>query len=413
MNLALANQIPRQRNVPKPSEIAEMYDDTRSPENLWNTLQDAARFDSTIAIDRKHFSKMLRRHVSPIPYSEEHLFGNMLAEQPYMLTDFPSPLRGPLEGAAKDEAGAAIMQWLGRHSNQDRHRLYVGPTGARRDLTLQKIATKWQADQTRFGVTDLHIRSSMAEKIIDPGPLSAFNLLAHSSPMASEQEMFSFVISSRGQVTDSHSDAPDSSNFCFTGQKLWLAWDTYEGMKHGLQDVDRIPLAGKARFDMETWLSLKSARWFLVNAGETSFLPAHLTHKVVTLERYVGVGGFFIALPNCLRVMSHWVSRIPLWSKRDLLGERDGLLGEIAHSVRDKILSLRGGSRNERLRWGYDYLNRSAEHFIRTCPPAKLRMLQFDPRFRSVADAIDAPWPGSSDSKTRSDSTSRKVKLTS
>lgn len=377
-----------------------MSENARSPENLWNTLQDAARFDSTVGLDRKHFSRMLRRHISPIPYSEENLFGSMLAGEPYILTGFPSPLRGSLEGIAEEAAGPAVMQWLGQNGNQDRHRLYVGPTGVRRDLTLEEITTKWQADRTRFGVTDLHIRNSNVENIIDIDPLSAFNLLTVSSEMASEQEMFSLVISSRGQVTDSHSDAPDSSNFCFTGQKLWLAWDTYEGMKCGLQDVDRIPLAGKARFDMETWLSLKSARWLLVNAGETLFLPAHLTHKVITLKRYVGIGGFFIALPNCLRVMAHWVSRVPLWSKRDLHGERDELLGDIAFSIRDNIFNLRRGSMRERRRWGYDYLTRSAEHFIRICPPARLRMLWSDPHFRCVADAIEAPWPHLSDRET-------------
>ena len=388
-----------------------MSENARSPQNLWNALQDAARFDATVGIDRKHLAKMLRRHISPMPYSEENLFGNMLVGEPYILTGFPSPLKGPLKGVVKEEAGSAIMQWLAGNGNQDLHRLYVGPTGARRDLTFQQIVTKWQADRTRFGVTDLHIKNTNVEDIVDTDTLSAFNVLAHSSSAAFEQEMFSFVISSRGQVTDSHSDAPDSSNYCFTGQKLWLAWDTYEGTKRGLQDVDRMPLSGKARFDMETWLSLKSARWLLVNAGETLFLPAHLTHKVITLKRYVGVGGFFIALPNCLRVMAHWVSRVPLWSKRDLHGERDELLGDIAQSVRDKILSLRDASKHERQRWGYDYLDRSAEHFIRTRSPARLRKLLSDPRFRCVADSIEAPWPPRSDREVSPDLASLDARL--
>lgn len=390
-----AGQCARRLSAPETSETSLMHDAIRSPENLWHTLQDAAHFDPTINIDRRHFAKMLRRQISPITYSKENLFGNMLADQPFILTDYPTPLRGPLAAASKADAGEAIIQWLGCHGNQDRHRLYVGPTGARRDLNLKQIAAKWLADRTRFGVTDLHIRDSNTEKIIDPDTLSAFNLLTVSGAMASEQEMYSFVISSRGQVTDSHSDAPDSSNFCFTGQKLWLAWDTYEGMKRGLQDVDRMPLSGKARFNMETWLSLKSARWFLVNEGETSFLPAHLTHKVITLQRYVGVGGFFIALPNCLRVMSHWVSRIPLWSKKDIHGERDALLDDIAQAVRGKILALRTGSLREQSRWGYDYLGRSAEHFISTRSSAQLKTLLADPRFESIAAAIDADWPKS------------------
>jgi hypothetical protein len=109
-------------------------------------------------------------------------------------------------------------------------------------LTLSDIASTWQAGRTRFGVTDLHIRGTVMEQVIAPEVLSRFNLLPHSSPGARRQEMFSFVISSRGHLTDSHSDAPDSSNFCFAGRKLWLAWDTYEGARYGLQDVERVPV---------------------------------------------------------------------------------------------------------------------------------------------------------------------------
>ena len=378
-----------------------MSNQVRSPENLWRALQDAARFDDTIGLDQEHFEQMLKRHISPIPFSKENLFGQMLLGEPYILTGFPSPLRGVLRSVSHNEAGTAVMDWLGRNGSEDRHRLYVGPTGARRDLTLEEIAKKWRADRTRFGVTDLHIKQTNVEEVIDTDRLSAFNILAHANDMAFEQEMFSLVISSRGQVTDSHSDAPDSSNYCFTGQKLWLAWDTYEGMRRGLQDVDRMPVAGKARFEMETWLSLDSARWLLVNEGETLLLPAHLTHKVITLKRYVGIGGFFIALPNCLRVMEHWVSRVPLWSKRDVHGERDGLLDDIAEAIRDKIVMLGNGPLGDRQRWGFDYLERSAKHFIATRSSAALHKLWLDPRFRCVAETIDAPWPYSSTRPSR------------
>ena len=94
--------------------------------------------------------------------------------------------------------------------------------------------------------------------------------------------------------------------------------------------MERTPVTGRARFDMQSWLSLRSARWFLVNPGETLFLPANMTHKVITLESYIGVGGFFLALPNSLRLLSHWIVRAPLWSKYDLTGEHDNLVGEIA-----------------------------------------------------------------------------------
>lgn len=362
-------------------------------EELWTALDAAARFDRTVRIDRRAFPRMLRRFVSSMPYSRAALFGRMLVGEPSVLEGFPIPVRGRLRTLAPPAAGHALIDWLATRRSRDTHRIYAGTTGTRREVTLSKIARKWRADRTRFGVTDLYIRGTRMEDVVAPEELSAFNILPRSTVGAKEQEMFSFVISSRGHVTDSHSDDPDSSNFCFTGRKLWLAWDTYEGMKRGLQDVERVPVHRQAYFDMAAWLSLRSARWFLVGPGQTLFLPAHMTHKVITLERYIGVGGFFIALPNCLRLLSHWIVRGPLWLKQDATGHRDELLGEIAQSVRDLVLRLRNASPQERARWGYDYLARSAETFIRTCPASRLRALWSDPRFRPVADAIRAPWP--------------------
>jgi hypothetical protein len=363
-----------------------------SGKDLRAAVELATRFDATLKIDGKSFARMLKRYVPPMPFSRDVLFRRMLAGEPSVLTGFPLPARGSMHDLPTAQAGIAIMDWLAKRKSREKHRVFVGPKRARRALILRDIAAKWQAQQTSIAVTDLHIRETEMEEIINPDSLSAFNILCRSSAGAREQEMFSFVISSRGCMTDSHSDAPDSTNFCFIGKKLWLAWDTYEGLKHGLQDVERISVPNKAKFDIETWLSLRSARWFVVSSNDTLFLPAHLTHKVITLEPYVGVGGFFIALPNCLRLLSHWIVHGPLWSKADATGQNDFLITEIADSIRDLILKLRE-SPEEHARWGYDYLEQSAQHFIRTCPAGQLRRLWSDPHFRRVADAIKAPWP--------------------
>jgi hypothetical protein len=368
-----------------------MYSD--SIECLWQTLEAAGRHDATVKIDRRWFPRMLRRYLPPAPYSRKILFSKMLAGEPSLVRGFPIPVRGPLRHTPTQELGPAIVDWLAAMEDSESHCVYAGSAGVRRNLTVREMALKWRANRSPFGIIDLHIRHTAMEEIIDPGELTSFNILSRSSEGAREQEIFSFVISSRGFITDSHSDAPDSSNYCFTGKKLWLAWDSYEGTRHGLQDTARIAVFERAKFDIETWLTLRSARWFVVNPNETLFLPAHLAHKVITIEPYIGVGGFYLALPNCLRLLAHWIIRGPLWSKRDSTGETDGLVGEIAESVRDAVLNLRGASQSERQKWGYDYLEQSAIHFIRTCPPKQLSRLWADPRFRCVADVIPASWP--------------------
>jgi len=354
----------------------------------------AGSYDPSVRIAPRSFARLRRLALLPTAYGRATLFERMAAGEPCILTGFPAPLRGALRDLAPAEAGHAVIAWFAARRSATAHRVFAGTTGVRRHLTLRQIAGKWQANRTRFGVTDLHIRNSSLEAVIAPEVLSDFNLLPQSTAGAQEQEMFSFVISSRGQVTDSHSDDPDSSNYCIVGTKLWLIWDTYEGMRAGLQDVERVPVYGRARFSMETWLSLRSARWFLVRPGQTLFLPAHFTHKVITLEPYIGVGGFFVALPNSLRLLAHWILRGPLWSKRDATGHRDELLGEIADSVRSTIVALREGRQSERERWGYDHLPAAAAHLVARCTAGELRLLWSDPRFRAIAETVAAPWPG-------------------
>jgi hypothetical protein len=355
---------------------------------LLATLRQAERFDPTIRIVPAHWPRLLRRYVAPLPYSRETLFTRMYRGEPSVLAGFPKPLTRPFAGLAPPAAGQALIAWLGHQRSRRQHSINAGPGAARKALTLAGIATKWQAGSARFGVTDLHIRNTVMERVIAPQRLSEFNLLTRSSDDARRQEMFSFVISTRGHVTDSHSDAPDSSNFCFTGRKLWLAWDTYEGAHHGLQDVERLPTSGRARFDIECWIRLRSARWMLVNPGETLFLPANLTHKVVTLESYVGVGGFFIALPNCLRLLSHWITHVPLWSKQDRTGAFDGLVDEIADTVEESLRRLRRAPSATRRKWAYDYVGPAAAHFLAAQSTNNLCRLLSDSRFRRVAEAI-------------------------
>lgn len=362
-------------------------------DQMTELFAEAAQFDPTLQLTADGQGLLASRYVQPRDYSRQALFTAMLAAEPCVLQGYNVPLQSHYKALQSDHVAPAIMDWFTHEADDQTFRVYTGPTGVRRQLTLAEIAEKWSRNSTRFGVTDLHIRNSALEEAIAPDEISAFNLLRYSTPVAQTLEMFSYVISSYGHVTDSHSDAPDSTNYCITGKKLWLAWDTYEGAKAGLQDVERVAVSGRARFDVASWLALPSARWLVVEPRQTLFLPANMTHKVVTLERYIGVGGFYISLPNCLRLMAHWILHIPLWSKRDARGEYDFLLSEIADTIRQTIQDAPSRSLAERKLLGYDYLKDSARHFIKVCPPQQMRQLWVDPRFRCIADVIDVSWP--------------------
>ncbi len=186
---------------------------TSTPEHLWSAVEAGRQYDPTLEISRRAFSKMLRRYVPPMPYARETLFERMLCGQPSVLAGLPAPLRSPLRDLPPAEMGPALINWLETRRSGEKHRVSIGPSGIRRYLTLKEIAQKWRADRTRFGVTDMHIRGSKMENVAAPDLLSSFNLLPHSSVLAREQEMFSFVISSRGQVTDFSFRCPRQQQF--------------------------------------------------------------------------------------------------------------------------------------------------------------------------------------------------------
>jgi hypothetical protein len=368
----------------KPARYTAVRNADRSV--LRMALDQAAIFDGTLRATNDQFETMLERYIAPAPYERDALFRRLISGEPTVMNGVPAPTRGLLTGLSVPDAAAALLAWLLKRRSPARYRLYGGKGAKRRYLTLRDAAAAWSRDTSVFGVADLHIRDTSMEDIIDPDALAPFNLLTASTPDVQRQEMYSLVISTRGYVTDSHSDAPDSTNYCFTGRKLWIAWETQEGLEHGLEDVEHVKAKGRARFDLRTWMNLPSARWFLVGPGETLYFPAHLSHKVVTIERYLGVGGFFFCLPGAFRLLSHWILKDPLWLQDDAAGENEQLVAEIARTALGKI--RRSGAKSGGGKaWGLDYLRLAADDFVKTCPQAELEKLQADSHFAPLLAA--------------------------
>jgi len=166
-------------------------------------------------------------------------------------------------------------------------------------------------------------------------------------------EMMTLVISSKGNVTDNHTDDCDGSNHCFAGKKLWLAWDRMEGRARGFEDVDRDSVIDAAAFDMKDFLSMESSRWFTVGENETLFLPGSLTHKVITLEPYLGLGSFHVALPGYIRSLKRWI----LYDTLDI--EPKKLIDKINDAVIRRIRRLQDSSHRTREHWGLREMRKS------------------------------------------------------
>ena len=199
------------------------------------------------------------------------------------------------------------------------------------------------------------------------------------------------VVSTKGNVTDSHSDDPDGTNHCFTGSKVWLMWDTFDGLRHGLEDCQRVDVYDQSAFDMDTFLRLRSSRWLVINEGQTLFLPGDYTHKVVTTKKYLGVGSFYVSLPNALRTLSRWLINEPLWSIDGRSTENANLVAEIAQVLTDVITEVASANQKTRKAYGLDFLPAAVRRWRETESASHKNRLKADKsfaRFLSCAMSI-------------------------
>ena len=327
-----------------------------------NLFSDLEELDPSLKTRPQMHGKLARRQTMPQPYSQRALFSAMASGEVALFDNFPSPITNSSTSSPVRQM-ETVLKRMGRHK---RFNVRCGPSGSSKYLNGHELVQRWNSSRAMVNVTDLHIRNTAIERLADPTNLSWFNVLPDCAEDAAAQEMMSLVVSSRGCVSDSHSDAPDSSNYCFTGEKVWLYWDTFEGQKLGLEDCSVDTVFTECSFDMSRFLKLRSARWLRISEGQALFLPGEYTHKVVTTKQYLGVGSFYVSLPNSLRSLSRWTLHGPLWSQGQATNTEDQALVDITQQVKKTIKKLRKRSTKCKQRLGYDYLPHALENWHRS-----------------------------------------------
>jgi len=318
--------------------------------DVHNVWQAAAQFDDSVATRSNIMGVLAKKRVMPIPFSRSHLFAYMLACEPALFSDFP--IKPRIVGSKHKRVSIAdeIRSGLPRSA-----RALVRRSESHTYLPVPQVVDKWERGKSVFGVTDLHYIGSPFDARIDTSRLNDFNLLPRGTDGFQSQD--SLVISSAGAVTDSHSDDHSGSNHSFIGTKLWLLWDTVEGFQFGLEDAERCEVCERAAFDVGAFVAMRTSRWILIGAGQTMFIPAHLTHKVITLKRYLGLGSFHAGLPGFVDLLRRWAQLSPLWASRSRVPNRCSVDFITRRAIR-KIESLRSASSFERIKWGVPYLRK-------------------------------------------------------
>lgn len=317
----------------------------------------AASVDPTLRL-RPHLQTALARRKVPVHrYSRERLFTSMVNGSPIIFNDFRVPLR---RKSLRDDKAVLAEACARLFPNDEKVRVRAGPSHQPSYLSTSGLIRRWNGKRAVLNVTDLQVRQTSITRVIDTTPLSAFSVLPRSRCADIQSlELLTLVISSAKSFSDSHTDDLDGSNHCFVGRKLWLAWDELSGLASGLEDVERCAVYDRAAFDFEVFLSLPSARWFVISEGQTLFLPASYAHKVVTLEHYLGVGSFLVMLPDYLRTLMYWHRLPPTWSMTSPRYQRKCHVETVTRAVTNRVRSLVKGPAALRRFWGLDHLRRA------------------------------------------------------
>lgn len=309
----------------------------------------ATQTDRTLIAWRSCETALACKHIEPQAFSRQALFTSLINEQPIVVSD----LRILIDGCETNRQKLLLEGIKTAIDPAERIKVRAGRAETPAYLSSRDLVARWQRGRARFCVTDFHFRETPLEHAVDLKPLSEFNLLTHAGGSIGDEEVMSLVMSSQGAFTESHSDDLDGSNHCVAGRKLWLVWDTQEGRKGGLEDVERDIVYDRAAFDLAAFCELESARWFTVGPGETLFLPGRFTHRVITLERYLGFGSFFVAFPNLFQTATRLTNLQPLWTFQK---GHDHLLDAILALALDRLRHLVTESWTTQYAWGLQYL---------------------------------------------------------
>lgn len=326
-----------------------------------NAIAGAAVYDRTLQFTDAALPLIRKKYLPPVAYTKKLLFDSMCNGRTVVFNNYPLRYVVP---SGKDKTTYTLDML--RTSLPAKEKIYIryGPLRTLKRVSIKEVIERWSRGRSRFGVTDLHFRNTKYFKRADANSISYFNLLPYCREEVSFLEMLTLVISSKGIFSDSHSDDGDGSNHCIIGKKLWLAWDKEEGKQGGLQDCTYDPVYTQARFSMQKFLSLKSSHWFLVSEGETLFMPGNFTHKVVTLENYVGFGSFYVSFPNYINSIKRWVLRYASDAKGDFV---KNLNRDCLQHIKKKVSKM---TAQQRKNVGFDYFKKAAASWEKGLTPA-------------------------------------------
>jgi hypothetical protein len=347
-------------------------------EEYWTA---AAKTDRSLQGWRRLRSKLKRLELRSQPYSRTKLFSALVQQKPIIFDDFP--VRAQLErffDHGHDPANK--LRRLFRKSTATTL-TRLGPAKRVRYLPISEVIDKWEKGRGLISANDIFYRTEGFDRVFDCSAIASFNILPTAPPRIQYLEVATMLMGTKGCMTDSHSDDPDGCNYCIRGRKFWLVWDRKEGQANGLADCEHDYVYAQAKFDLTKFANLRSARWFTLSQGQTLFLPGNHTHKVITIERYLGISSFYVGLPNALSSLSRW-------DLNQTIMVTPPLRNQIITLLTRQLEQVASGTAEQKLTWGFDYLEQSVKQWKRKHAPVERKQLLANPRFRDFLALIES-----------------------
>jgi hypothetical protein len=351
------------------------------PPTVAHSWDVAAGTDKSLARWRALWPELKKLELRPQAYSRDKHFRAMVRQKPIIFHDFP--VRSQIEKFFDDAGDTANkLRRLFRKSTATTL-ARIGPTKRVRYLPISEVIDKWERSRGIISANDIFYRTEGFDHVFDCSAISTFNILPTAPPRIQYLEVATMLLGTTGCMTDSHSDDPDGLNHSILGRKFWLVWDRHEGQRNGLLDCEYNQVYTQAKFNLATFSRLESARWFTISQGQTLFLPGNLTHKVITVDRYLGISSFYVSLANALSSLSRWELNGAIMITPEL---RNQIIKILTRQLEVTAADTNG----LKTIWGFDYLGESMRRWKQKYNEAQRKQLLANKHFRTLVERISA-----------------------
>jgi len=345
----------------------------------------AAAIDSSLLNWETCAAQLEKLELRPRRYSRSSLFNAMAGREPVVFSNYP--LRSTLRTFFHDDDPSLRLKSL--FGPRSTTLTKCGPRRSRKIRRVHEVVDIWRRNRAIVSANDIFYRHLKLDAAFNCEAIGDFSVLRYAPARVRDVEVATLLMGTSGCMTDSHSDDPDGCNHCIAGSKFWLVWDRLEGAARGLQDCeyDLVYEGESCQFDIRAFSSLRSARWFTISQGQTLFLPGNLTHKVLTIERYIGISNFYVALPNALHSLTRW--RI-----HGAKMVTDDLWRDIARLIIKQLQKTASGSLRYKYTWGFHHLGKSLDHWNRSWTAEQKGRLLSDSLFKTLYDTMRSVCDG-------------------